>query len=254
MPDTMRKLEKNYSKKAAGDLTQVMRRARSKMAPSLRVQIPLAYQYFSLINISGIAASNGKTSDSKFVCANLLARIARDVLAIISLASDGLADQTSVIAASTYECAVTIGAIAGNNSEARKWLDHADMTKSIESVKKRSAATEKALKLEYELYDFYSTLCAPKHGNPATQRHAGRDVCKDHAHCSAQYFFPTGSERDQFEAATAIEIALMMASIAIYSFITNHVDSPEKAELMQHHNLLELELDRLLERRANTSS
>lgn len=250
---SLRTLEHKYSGKAAGELSEVMQRARSSMAPALREHTPLIFQVFNLINIAGMAASNGKTSDSKYVCANLLARIARDLLALASLARDGLADQTCVIAASTYECAVTIGAIGDDDSEAARWLVHADLTRSVDTVKESSVRTEKALNLEIELYKFYRSLCAPKHSNPVSQKHSGRDECREHALCNAQYFFPTGSTRDQFEAGVAIEIALMMANLALLSFINNHIELRVKSEFLEQLSELENAVNKLLIKRADTA-
>ena len=175
------KLEERYAPKAAGSLSQVLDRSRSKMKPALIRHLPLVYGYFNLINIAGMASADGANlSDSKYVAANLLARIANDLLAIAALSIDGLSTQCAVIAASTYECAVTIGAIANDNSEASKWLNHADLKTSIESVKALSRRTERNLEIEFDLYNLYSRLCGPKHSNPVTQRHAGRGACREH--------------------------------------------------------------------------
>jgi len=249
---SLRNLERKYSKKAAGDLAQVMRLARSRMGPSLREHSTLVYQFFNLINIAGMAASGEQTTDAKYVCANLLARIARDLLALISLAADGLSDQTSVVAASTYESAVTIGAIGNDDSEARRWLNHADRTRSIESVRELSLRSERNLRLDFQLYELYRTLCVTKHGNPASQRHSGRDACREHSLCSAQYFFPTGSARDQFVAGAAIEIALFMADLSLLSFIRNHVDRDARGEFLEQLDRLDTEVTRFLSRRADS--
>ena len=247
MKNSLTHLERKYSHNAAGSLSQMLKRSRSNMAPSLRNHAPLILEFFNLINIAAPATMNDdNTSDSKYVCANLLARIANDLLALTVLAPIGLSMQTAAISASTYECAVTIGAIGSDDTEAHKWLNHTDSKKSIESISELTRRTKTNLKLDLDLYEFYSWLCAPKHSNPVTQRRAGRDVCPNHSQCNAQYFFPTGSTNDQYVSGVSIEFALIMTGIALMSFINNHMEDDIRREFIECWNKLDSKLDVLL--------
>lgn len=254
MKNSLIELEKKYSSKAAGPLSQMLRKSRSNMAPALRKHVPLILEYFNLINIAAPATMNDdNTSDSKYVCANLLARIANDLLALTVLAPLGLSMQTAAISASTYECAVTIGAIGGSNNEAEKWLNHSDSKKSIESISELTRRTKTNLNLSLDLYEFYSWLCAPKHSNPVTQRRAGRDLCPNHSQCNAQYFFPTGSINDQIIAGISIELALIMTGIALMSFLNNHMSDEKREEFANSWEQLDSKLDALLAKRLTLS-
>jgi hypothetical protein len=238
-------LERKYLKTSAGSLKEMLQRAESKMVPSLRKHLKVMFRYFQLINLAGMASADAPYTESRYVCSNLLARIANDLLALQSLAAAGLADQTATVATSTYECAVTICAIGEDGDMARKWLDCADPAESLSSVKKLSKLAEEKIGIELGLYSLYSKLCGVKHSSPAIQRHSGQDICLKHEECTAQYFFPTGSEREQFVSATSIEIALMVTNFALTSFIQTHVGEGQRAELSLGLEKLNTELEEI---------
>ena len=173
---------------------------------------------------------------SRKVATGLLIRIANDARSAALVAMRGYALQACSIIASTYEAAYTIAAIGLDNELAQQWIDHDDPTRPFMEVRKM---THKAL-VELQVRDpdtqasveylNYRQLCMAKHSNPLLQKQHGYKLQ------GGDVVFINGPDVSEYSVRAAwyaLERAAQLASVAIASFVKNHIPTDRSAYVME---------------------
>lgn len=172
----------------------------------------------------------------------LIIRLTNDARCVSVLARMGYGLQAASVASSIYELSYTSAYIGADNELAKVWQQHEEvisapfgsMLKLTEGALVKlgipSAKTEAP-----SFYRSYTQLCMAKHGNPLLQGHHGLDVENE---LLIPKNGPDTSDKSIRVCWFALEKSASALLIASRSFITNHVPSEKRVQLIQQLSTL----------------
>lgn len=214
---------------------QVARQLMPTIGPYLML-IGDTYTLAGKVLKSGFPETNA--SLSKQVLTKLLMRLNNDLRAIGMLANVGYDLQANAVAASVYECAFTMAAIADNDEEAEVWLLWDNPKKTYKLARVLTEIGLNALgrpELVADFYRIYSQLCWGKHLNPISERLGG--IQRDG---NTIDYLPGPRADDLTERGVCFccAHACLLAFIGLQIYIERHTLPQNKGELVAELNNL----------------
>src|SRR2546425_2186113 len=213
------------------ELHEAEMRAMQKLGPNLKEHTELALAAFNLIGemLARLPEEVFAARRQSLKVANgLLARLANDMRCVALLANRGYPIQAGALGASIYEIAFTIASIGSDDRLAQQWIDHDNPTKTFEDPwtltrdglrKLEIPDADSQTAIEYRIY---SQLCMNKHASPLLQKEHSYRI-QDGA--IATLLGPDDTEEAIRPAQFALEHAVHLASLAMLSFVQEHLAS-----------------------------
>lgn len=233
------------------DISESEREAMRILLPELDAHMSLSLRSFNLVGRVGASPPPAPLEQvplSRRVSSVLMAHLSNHLRCSAMVAIRGYPAQSCALAASVYEAAFGVMAIASDDVRARKWVDHNDPNSLVFPVKKltrdgllnvttlqgRTGPTEDEIEqLTERRYTVYRQLCWPKHLNPIFVRihsvsvEAGRVWVNNG---------PDSSEDAVRALWFGLEHACGLAASACAVFIEHHVPKENRAPLTAEVN------------------
>lgn len=220
-------------------ISQVEEQVARKLMPTIGPYLMLIGETYTLagkVIKSGFPETNVRLS--KQVLTKLLMRLSNDLRAIGMLANVGYDLQANAVAASVYECAFTMAAIADSDEEAEVWLAWDNPKKTYKPARELTEIGLNAIGKPAwvdNFYRIYSQLCWGKHLNPISERQGG--IQRDG---STIDYLPGPRADDLTERGVCFcsAHACLLAFIGLQIYIERHSLAPHKRELVAALNSL----------------
>ena len=167
------------------------------------------------------------------VAMKLLARLGQDLACTIPLVATGYPVQALSIAASVFEVSFTVAYIRDEHARAQEWIDHDDPTRPFKRVLDLLQDVIAANSAKH--YSTYRQLCMAKHANPLLEQSFGIQEQDGEILVRGGPVFDEVAFRMAWYALTN---GAGLASIAIASVLTHHVDAEQVPALSSSLNSL----------------